>query len=469
MINRLSDNHQIQNARSAYFIGIGGAGMSALAKLLHHNGVKVSGSDLKETLATRQLLDLGISVYIGQEEPHFDPAVDLVVYSSAIHENHVEFAAAKQFGRNIFHRAAVLSSFFNSANISVAITGTHGKTTTSAMVSFVLHDRGKDPTCLIGGDLVDFGTNALLGHSGIYVSEVDESDKTHELFAPNYAIVTNLEEDHVDHYTGTQDLQDSFQRFLQNLHDPGLVVYSEDDPDLKNLSLKSGKPHLSFGFSSAANFSAQNIRLAPSGTIFDLYVCGVFSTEFRLCLIGLHNVSNALASIALLHYLGLDLDSISESLSRFHGATRRLEVKYQSDHLMIINDYAHNPTKVLASIKALRVYNRKLTVIFQPHRYTRTQRFFKEFAHALRDTDDLILTDIYGAGENNETHISTQKIHDELIRLGHPSVHFIAKEKVSLYLSSRLNLSGVVAFLGAGDIGDLANEFSDRHKTTVTA
>lgn len=468
MINRLNFD-TIKRARSAYLIGIGGVGMSALARLLKHSGLHVTGSDLKESRATHQLADDGIPVHIGQKKSYIDSKTDLVVYSTAIADGHLEFETAKNFGKPTYHRAEILSTIVNQAPTSIAVTGTHGKTTTSSMVSFVLFDQGKDPTCLIGGEPVDFGTNAIMGKSGIVVSEVDESDQTHELFYPSYAIITNLEDDHVDHYSQSSLLNESFSRFLSHLNNPGLVVYSDDDHRLRELVMRSNCPKLSFGLTPSADFSAQNIHLGIEGASFDLFECGIFLTRAKLNLLGLHNVSNALACIALLTQLGLDPEQITESLSKFHGAKRRLEIKYQSPQLSIINDYAHNPTKVAASVNALRIFHKRLTVIFQPHRYSRTQRFFREFAQALRNADELILLDIYGAGEKNPTQITTESIYQELLHLGHPCVSLSSRENLLSVLTNRAKAEGVIAFLGAGDIGEMANEFASRFKTLVAA
>lgn len=457
----------IREARRAYFIGIGGSGMSALARLLHTTGVEVAGSDLMESRTTRQLVSSGIPVFIGQKEARLDPTVDLVVYSSAISESHIEFQAARRFGLPMAHRAVLLSSLFNSAPTSVAVTGTHGKTTTSSMVAFVLKDLGRDPTCMIGGEIMDYGTNALIGRSGIYVSEVDESDQTHELFTPNYAIITNLEEEHVERYHSAQELEASFERFLSNLHDPGFVVYSSEDKVLQRLVQMSGRPHLSFGLSLEADFSAQNIELTPEGSTFDLFECGIFVTEMHLAQIGLHNVTNALGCMALLIQMGLSPEAIAGSLAHFHGAKRRLEVKYRSDRHIVINDYAHNPTKVMAAVKALKIFGKPVTLIFQPHRFTRTARFYREFALSLADCTELVLTDVYAAGEINESCITTQDILEEVIRRGHPRAHYLPKHEIVDFLSHRIPSEGVIAFLGAGDIGEIANEFADRFRTFI--
>ena len=458
------DSDLIRESRHAYFIGIGGVGMSALARVLRHQGLRVSGSDSKETYTTRELLKNGIPVAIGQKEVGFTDA-DMIIYSSAIQPDHIELRAARSLGRKIYHRAEILSSLLNRAKTSIAITGTHGKTTTSSMISFILTELGKNPTCLVGGEVVNWGTNTVLGSSDLWVSEVDESDKTHELYAPNYAIVTNLEEDHIDHYHGLEDLKDSFERFLSHLRNPGLVVYSEDDPVLKELVLKSGRPQISFGLSPSADFSARNIRMTDYGSEFDLYEYGLFSIPIKLSVPGMHNIANALAALSVFAQLGLDMDSIPPYFFKFRGARRRLEIKWSSKDCTVIDDYAHHPTEVRASIRALRRTGQRLTVVFQPHRFSRTGYFFKQFGQAFGEADEVILTDIYGAGESNTEQIDVRWIYDEVVASGHPRVHILEKHEILEYLLlNPSRRSGTIAFLGAGDIGELADEFANRFK-----
>lgn len=458
----------IGDSRQAYFIGIGGVGMSALARVLKHRGLQVSGSDRKESPTTRALAISGIPVFLGQEQIEFGNS-DLIVYSSAIRPDHLELKAAREDRRKVHHRAEILSSLLNQAKTSIAITGTHGKTTTSSMISYVLARLGKKPTCLVGGDVMNLGTNTLLGDSDLWVSEVDESDQSHELYAPNYTVLTNLEEDHLDHYKDLEAIKSSFERFLSNSRNPGLLVYSDEDPVLRSLVLASGKPRTSFSFSPSSDFSAQNIEQGFYGSKFDLYEVGLFSTPMQLCVPGLHNIANALAAAAVLVQLGISPDEIRGPLSEFRGAKRRLEIKWESSDLMVVDDYAHHPTEVRASIRALRATGKRLTVVFQPHRFSRTQHFFKQFGKAFEEADELILTEIYSAGETNPEKIGIQLIYDQVATQGHPQVHVISKNEIIPHLLGRTDLSGVIAFLGAGDIGEVADEFANRFKDLATA
>ncbi len=465
---RITDSGIIEKAQKAYLIGIGGVGMSALARVLKHQGMKVAGSDSKESRTTRELTSSGIQVFIGQKAANFAED-DLIIYSSAIQDNHVELKAARDSGLTVLHRAQVLSCLLNRARTSVAITGTHGKTTTSSMISYILAEAGKNPTCLVGGDVMNLGTNTVLGNPDLWISEVDESDRSHELYSPNYTIITNLEEDHIDHYKDLEDLRGSFRRFFSNAQNPGLLIYSEDDTGLRNLVLESGKPHLSFGFSPSADFSAQNIRMNDFGSEFDLWECGLFVTRMKLAVPGLHNISNALAALSLLMQIGIDINDAAKALATFKGARRRLEVKWESRDLLVIDDYAHHPTEVRASIRALRQLDRKLTVIFQPHRYSRTRYFMKEFGRAFAEADEVILTDIYGAGEINTDNVTVQCVLEEALAAGHSNVHVVRRDQILNYLASRQGLNGIVAFIGAGDIGEAADEFANRYKNLTPA
>lgn len=450
----------IGNAKRVYLIGIGGAGMSALARILRHRGLEVAGSDRVESRMTRELAASGITVHLGQKETHFHSG-DLVIYSSAIKKDHCELKAAIEANMKVCHRAEILASLFNRSHTSIAVTGTHGKTTTTSMISFLLSELGKNPTCMVGGDLLNLDCNTICGDPDLWVSEVDESDQTHELFAPHYGIVTNLEEDHMDHYRDLEALKNSFATFISNFRNPGLVIYPSEDPALRELVSQSGKPSLTFGFNDQADFSARQIQATHYGSQFELWEAGLFVASVRLSIPGRHNIANALAAFATLIQLGLEPGNMAPVLERFRGARRRLEVKWRSPKISVIDDYAHHPTEVRASIQALRSLGEPLTIVFQPHRYSRTLHLYREFAHAFDDADQLILTDIYGAGEPNPDNVNVRLIYNEVRENGFQAVEVIEKNKIIANLLNRSGLRGVVAFLGAGDIGEVADEFAN--------
>lgn len=462
---RRVEHSLLDPSKRIYLVGIGGVGMSGLAKVLRHRGFEVAGSDRVESRLVRELKSLGIPTFVGQREDRFTPR-DLVVYSSAIHPDHPEMVFARARGLAVIHRAEALASLLNHAETSVAITGTHGKTTTSSMVSFVLSETGRHPTCLVGGEIANLGTNAILGGNEYFVSEVDESDGSQQCYSPHYAILTNLEEDHMDHYAGLEDLKQSMLNFLSNVNNPGLVVYSNEDAVLREIVPRSGKPHLSFGWTSQADVHAERIRLEGFHSEFDLFHGEFFAGHVLLSVPGAHNVLNALGAIAVLLELGLDLDEILETLFRFRGARRRLEVKLDLDQTIVIDDYAHHPAEVAASLGALSGLGRHLTVVFQPHRFSRTRYLGREFGKVFHQANELILTEIYGAGEKNPDNVTSQLIYDAVREAGHPSAKMMSKEAVIDYLLGQGSQEGLIAFLGAGDIGEVADEFARRLKNT---
>lgn len=454
-------------SRRVYLIGIGGVGMSALGKVLRHRGFQVAGSDLVENRWVRELRSLGITVFLGQKENNFQKG-DVAVYSSAIEKNHPEMIFARQEGLSILHRAEVLAALFNQAKTSIGITGTHGKTTTTGMISFVLSEARRFPTCLVGGDIVNLGSTTILGGDDFFVSEVDESDRSQRFYYPNYTVLTNLEEDHMDHYASLEDLKSCMAEFVGQATDPGLVVYSHDDPVLRELVPASGKPRLSFGLSPAADVTADNIRLEGFHSEFDLYLDGFFSSRVVLSVPGAHNVVNSLGAIGVLLQLGLDLDEILEALFRFRGARRRLEVKLELDETIVVDDYAHHPAEIAASLGALGRLGKPLTVVFQPHRFSRTRYLGPRFGPAFRGANEVILTEIYGAGEKNPDNVTSELIYDAVREDKHPTVRMMPKSSVTEYLLSQKVRGGVVAFLGAGDIGEVADEFARRFKNIRT-
>jgi len=309
----------------------------------------------------------------------------------------------------------------------------------------------------------------VLGDSRIWVAEVDESDKSHEKYALNYVVITNLEQDHIENYHDLNDLSVSFDRFLKNVRNPGLVVYSGEDALLTDSVLRSGKPRVSIGLSTEFDYGAQNVISTSFGSQFELWETGLPVGQVTLQVPGRHNVMNALCCIAVLVQMGYDLELVCHALSGFMGAGRRLQLKGEIGGVSIIDDYAHHPTEVRASISALRCMEKRITVIFQPHRFTRTAYFFKEFAEALQTADEVILTDIYSAGEKNPGNVSTGLIYDEMVKLGHGRVILVPKDELLAYLATHRDISGILAFMGAGNIGGIADEFTSRLKSFAAA
>lgn len=453
--------------RRVYLVGIAGAGMSGLARILRVHGFEVSGSDLKVTPTVTQLQNEGIPVYIGQSQPGFE-TTDLLIYSSAISTNHVELQCARSKKIRICHRAEALAALFNQAETSIAVTGTHGKTTTSAMVSFLLSKLKKSPTSFVGSEMLNFGSNVLSGGDArkqFFVAEVDESDRTHELFSPNYAIITNLEMDHHESYASMDALGESFHQFLGRFHFPGLAVYCGDDAFLKQVVKKSGKPNLSYGLQEQNDFSARNIKYLSFGSEFDWYEGDFFLSRIQLSIPGAHNIYNAMGALIVCLQLGFNLDELKAAMLEFRGTRRRLEVKYDSVALMVVDDYAHHPTEITASLRALQASGRKVLTVFQPHRYSRVQHLFREFAGALSEAQEVFLTDIYSAGEKNPGNISVEMIYEEARKHGVERITLVKKQDLIPTLLRRQVPNEVIAFLGAGDIGEVADEFVSSYRS----
>lgn len=455
---KIVHDNLICGSRSAYLIGIGGSGMSGLARILKHLGLLVSGSDYKETAVTQSLRRAGIAVQIGQKTVGFGDA-ELIIYSTAIGRDHLELREARQLGRKVYHRAEMLASLLNHAETSIGILGTHGKTTTSAMVSHVLSQAGANPTCFVGSDMLNYDTNIVAGSCDYWVSEVDESDSSHELYAPHYSIITNLEPEHLDHYGTWGNLTDSFRRYLGQVQNPGLVSYFGDDPTLHMLVRESGRPYVNFGFSEACVYSAQNICFNAFGSEFDLFEAGFYSARMSLSVPGRHNIANALATVSILLHLGFELGRVRDALATFMGTRRRMELKGQTPQFLVLDDYAHHPTEVRAVLRALREAGKYVRVIFQPHRYSRTKNLYREFAHAFDDAEEVVLTDIYSAGEASLEGVSVDLVYQEVLRAGHKHVVVVPKERILSYLAENPLKDGVMIFMGAGDIGEIASEF----------
>lgn len=454
----------LETGTEVFLIGIGGVGMSALAKVLAARGLTVKGSDLKGGAACRRLSESGITIFEGHDSAHLG-AADWVVYSSAISKDNPEWKRAEAQGISVYHRAEVLAFLMNQA-ISIAVTGTHGKTTSSAFTSFLLTQAGFRPTCLVGGEILNFGTNAILGDSHLFVAEVDESDRSQLYYTPDFALITNLEADHLDVYQDLNDIKKSFRMFMEQVRHTGRVIYGIGDPNLCEVMKEAKTPGaVSYGLSLGADFYANDIALDGLRSKFVLYERGKKIESIHLGIPGLHNVVNTLGVIALVRTFGMRYDRILPHLKDFRGVARRLEVKLATPGLMVVDDYAHHPTEVRASLGALRSLGKRTTAVFQPHRFSRTLHLASEFSQAFESADRVVLTDIYGAGEENTGQVKVNSIYDAVKSGGHPDVHIVNRSHLVNFLMDRQGEQEIIAFLGAGDIGEIASEFAGRFKS----
>ena len=447
-----------------YFIGIGGIGMSGIAQLLLKSGFMVSGSDLKENLITQLLARLGAKIYLGHNAQNIS-GVDVVVYSSAITENNPELRQAKLLGIPLIKRAQALAELMQQKT-AITIAGSHGKTTTTSLISYMLLEAGLSPTVAIGGILNNIQTNASLGNGQFFVAEADESDGSFLSYAPKYSIITNIDREHLDYYHNFNNALTAFGLFIKRTVPGGCVFACSDDANLLNILRDYEGRRVFFGLDSPADIYAANIVFNGLDSDFDCYFKDKFISHFHLALGGRHNISNALAVISLGLELGIDLKYIQSSLAGYKGAGRRLEIKFQNDKYLVIDDYAHHPTEIKATLAAaanLKV-NRKI-VVFQPHRYTRTQLLLDDFAKSFGQADYLIITDIYAASEQPIEGVNAQKLLNKIKEFD-PSkeVVYLAKEDILAHVLGVIRDNDLVIILGAGDIVRVSDALAEKLK-----
>lgn len=452
--------------RHIHFIGAGGIGVSGIAQLALKSGERVSGCDGKESEMTRRLSALGADIRIGHDPAHLT-GVDLLVHSSAIGHDNPEMAAARARRIPVKKRAEFLSELMAGKEV-VAVTGAHGKTTTSSLAAELLLGCGFSPTVVVGGILRADGDNAKLGESRYFVAEADESDGTFLCYRPTYSIVTNIDHEHLDHYKTYDNLLDAFSTFIRSTKPRGAVFYCAEDDALSALVKKSGVRAVSFGFSQDADFYPRDIVLGPGRIAFTCFKKATKLGALSLGLVGRHNVLNVLAVVALGDELGLDFPKIERALGGFRGVERRFQVKYEDSDIVIVDDYAHHPTEIAATIDAARSYGRmRLVVVFQPHRYTRTKNLFEKFPGSFAKSDYLVVTDIYAAGEDPIEGVAAFRLAEAVKRQADIPVDYVKRENVSAHLRSRIRAGDLVLFLGAGDITKVSDEFARSFKKKI--
>jgi UDP-N-acetylmuramate--alanine ligase len=435
-----------------HFIGIGGIGMSGIAQLLLKSGFKVSGSDLKENFITQQLVSLGAEIFLGHRAQNIS-GQDVVVYSSAITEDNPEVRQAKILGIPLIRRAQVLAQLMEQKT-AITVAGSHGKTTTTSLVSCMLMEAGLCPTVAIGGILNNIQTNACLGNGRFFVAEADESDGSFLNYAPKYSIITNIDQEHLDYYHNFGNELDAFRLFIERTQAGGCVFACSDDANLVNIMRRHEGRRLFFGLENPADIYAKNIVFNQLLSDFDCYLKDKFISRFHLALGGRHNISNALGVIGLGLELGIDLKHIHSSLKGYKGAGRRLETKFRSDKYLVIDDYAHHPSEIKATLAAVaNLKVKRKIVVFQPHRYTRTQLLLNDFAQSFAQTDHLIITDIYAASEQPIEGVSALGLLNKIKELDpKKEVLYLPKENILRHILGMIRDGDLVMTLGAGDI-----------------
>jgi len=452
------------NYNRIHFIGIGGTGMSGIAKILMNMGYTVSGSDLKVSEALLRLKEAGAKVFIGHHVSNVEGA-DLVVVSSAIPKSNPEYVKAIESNIPVVHRADMLSLLMDSKK-GIAVSGAHGKTTTTSMISLIMEKNGFDPTVIIGGELNDIGGNATLGNGEFLVAEADESDGSFMKLKPYVAVITNIENDHMDYYKNMENMKNAFKAFVSNVKQGGFVVVGNDNEYVREMIKDIDKECYTFGMNYKSDFMPKNIRMNGLSSSCDIYFRGKFLGELQLNVPGLHNIVNATAAVAVGNRLGIDIEGMREAIKTFHGVQRRFQIIDEIDGIKVIDDYGHHPTEIKATLRAARSCNpRKIYAIFQPHRYTRTQNLAGEFGSAFIDADEVILTDIYSAGERPINGVSSELIAESLKENGKKVVLIKKKEDIPDYIIDKVFPGDFILTIGAGDINDIAYKIVNKLKS----
>ena len=440
-----------------HFVGIGGVGMCGLAELLHHQGYRVTGSDLGEGAGVERLREIGVEVSIGHEASQVGQA-QVVVVSSAIPKQNIELTTARAQQIPIIGRAEMLAEIMRLQD-GIAVGGSHGKTTTTSLITHILDRAGFDPTAVIGGRVLGgpHRSGARLGAGRWLVAEADESDGSFLRLAPVISIVTNIDPEHLDHYGTTEALREAFVDFANGIPFWGLTVLCIDHPGVQAILPQITRRTRTYGFSSQADWMASQIEALPTGMTFTVQVDGSPRGRIHCPLPGRHNVLNALAALSVSDEVGVDFEVAADALSQFGGVERRFEPRGEIQGVLVIDDYAHHPAEIRATLDAARGLERKrIWAVFQPHRYTRTRDCLEDFATAFNETDRLLVTEIYAAGEDPIEGIGGHELCEEIREHGHRDAHFVGDlESAAARLGKEVQPGDVVLTLGAGDISRL--------------
>ena len=451
----------LEQVKCVYMVGIGGIGMSGIAQLLHTLGYEVSGSDLVLSQSVQRLRNVGIRVHEGHDSGHLD-APDLVVVSSAVPDNNPEVLEAKRRHIPIFGRGEMLAELALLKQ-SVAVAGSHGKTTTASMVAFLLEAADFDPTAVIGGVVRAFSGNTRHGDGAFIVLEADERDRSFLHLNPDIAVLTNIDDEHLDAYDNFDGLTEAFEEFVNRVPDTGRVVVCVDDPGLADMAKRLASRTLTYGIdNTAASIRAKNVVLKPDGSSCLITLCvGEVTKEslLRLRVPGRHNVSNALAAIATATCLGIDAETAVNALECFTGVERRFQKYRTSNNIDVIDDYAHHPTEIAAVVDTARLSSpRRLIVLFQPHRYTRTARLLNRFGETLSCADEVILTDVYAASESQIEGVDAFAIAAEIKSFASIPVHVVDSMDVAIArAAAAVDVGDMLLVLGAGSISKVSN------------
>jgi len=454
----MKNNISLKKKKKVHFIGIGGIGMSGVASLLLDLGHEVSGSDLKDSELIARLKAKGADIHIGHRSSNLKKGTDLVVYTPCVKTSNPEIlkAATKELSIPVVHRHDILSLLMRSKK-PIVVTGAHGKGSTTALIGNILLEAGLDPTVIVGAEVTDFGGNARMGEGDYFVLEADESDGSFVKLEPYYGVITNIDTEHLEHYKNIENIIKTNRVFIDNIKHGGMLFIQEKGMYASGLLKGYKKKCGTFSFSKDADIYAEDIKTDILTTTFKCVYKGKELGVFKLALPGRHNVLNALAAISVAMKIGIEPLIIEKALSGFRGAQRRFEVKGRFNDVLVVEDYAHHPTEIEATLRVCRDWDKgRVISIFQPHRFSRTKLLADEFARAFALSDEVILTDVYSAHEDSLEGVSSRLILDKLNNRGMARACLIAKDKIVEYLKPRVMKDDCLLVLGAGDIGDIS-------------
>lgn len=443
-----------------HFIGIGGISMSGLAEILLEEGFTVSGSDAKESPLTCQLEQHGAKIFYGQKASNIVDGINCIVYTAAINRANPELMEAVARKIPMLTRAELLGQLMRNYDTPIAVSGTHGKTTTTSMISHILLEGKLDPTISVGGILQAIGGNIRVGQSETFITEACEYTNSFLHFFPKISVILNIEEDHLDFFKDLEDIRHSFHQFAALLPSDGTLVINSDIKDYREIYAGLDCNVVTYGTSADSDYSARNISYNDKGCVaFDLVKHGKVTDHIQLSVTGDHNVSNAMAAIATAELLDIPMSTVQNGLLSFTGTDRRFEYKGTLDGVTIVDDYAHHPTEIKATLKAAKHYpHNDLWCVFQPHTYTRTKAFFHEFAEALSHADHLVLADIYAARETDDLGVSSKALAEEVEKLGTDAYYFPSFKEIENFLKEHCGAGDLLITMGAGDVVNIGED-----------
>lgn len=454
--------------KKAFFIGIGGIGMSAIASIMNRRNVIIAGSNNVENRMTEIMREQGMTVHIGHSAENITSDIDLIVYTNAVPDDNPELVRARELGLPIYERAKMLDETA-STKFAIGISGTHGKTTTTSMVSKIFLKSGADPSLAVGGYLEEIEGSGYEGQGKYFIYEACEAFGSMLHLRPDISVITNIDNDHLDYYGSLKNIKNTFRKFMtDNIPPYGMLIYNKDDTNLREVVAEAQpRNSVSVGVKYRdADFTAEKVKQDSFSSEFTVKQHGKELGRFKVNVPGVHNVYNALLAVVTAKLCGIPDHYIEESLGNFKNAKRRFQLKLQQDKLMVIDDYAHHPSEIKATLSAARKlsdnHKAQLIAVFQPHLYSRTEQFYKDFARSLSRADKVVLTEIYAAREENIHNISTQIIYDEVVKmLGEDKVIYSPElEDVPSRIKPFLENNSIIVTLGAGDVWKVSEMFT---------